>query len=485
MARNLRSLLVWFLAHWNDLKLKQIGAPSGLSAKRVSNLLGGETLSDFYFERFRAATTCHPGQVPIVEACHEALAALEQTNDLAPEVRAEIEMAVLKAARLLREGFTEALLLARPAPSVGYPAAPQRLPARRWAAFLWEQIKQLVEEKDFLDVIRYSERLQNWAICELLCEASVREASRDLKRAGILARVAQAVAELVRGPAGWLNRLKAYALAHWANVLRVQGDHKIAEAELEKAKRLWLEGSDPDEVLDRGRLLNLEGALRRAQRRFNEALACLDEAAAVSRSPELALTQKGFTLEVMGEYERAVETLLKAVALADSKGDLRLKSLATLNLAINYLHLERFGEAARLVAEARPVAAEDKINLVRIGWVEGRIAAGLGRRREALLALEQARRGFAAQKMMYDVALALLEECALLLDEGRHAEVKALTPALAQVFEAKEVHREALAALRLFQEAAEREKATAEMARCVLRYLFCARYDEELSFKAS
>jgi hypothetical protein len=87
--------------------------------------------------------------------------------------------------------------------------------------------------------------------------------------------------------------------------------------------------------------------------------------------------------------------------------------------------------------------------------------------------------------MSYDVALALLEEAALLLEEGRAAEVKALAPELARVFEGKGVHREALAALRLFREAAEREAASAGLARRVLGFLFRARHDPGLRFSAS
>ena len=87
--------------------------------------------------------------------------------------------------------------------------------------------------------------------------------------------------------------------------------------------------------------------------------------------------------------------------------------------------------------------------------------------------------------MTYDVALALLEEAVLLLDAGRKAEAKALARELAEVFESKGAHREALAALRLFREAAEREEATAELTSRLLRYLFRARHDPELRFEAS
>ena len=83
------------------------------------------------------------------------------------------------------------------------------------------------------------------------------------------------------------------------------------------------------------------------------------------------------------------------------------------------------------------------------------------------------------------MALADLEIAILWLAGNRTAEVQAMARELVAVFEAKGVHREALAALRLFQEAADCEEATAELARQVLRYLFRARYDEGLRFNGS
>jgi hypothetical protein len=82
--------------------------------------------------------------------------------------------------------------------------------------------------------------------------------------------------------------------------------------------------------------------------------------------------------------------------------------------------------------------------------------------------------------MWHDVALALLEEAVVLLDEGRTAEVKEVALGLQVIFDANGVHREALAALRLFAEAAKSEAATAEMG---LRYLFRTRNDEELKIE--
>ncbi|HEX5719412.1 MAG TPA: hypothetical protein VF179_24845 [Thermoanaerobaculia bacterium] len=187
----------------------------------------------------------------------------------------------------------------------------------------------------------------------------------------------------------------------------------------------------------------------------------------------------------MGDYEGAVEALLEAAPLLDRQKDPRLWYQQRFNLAANYAHLKRHSEATGLLEGVREAVLEvgDRILLIRLKWLEGRLAAGLGRRDEALRLLDEAQQEFADLKMWYDVALALLETAVLLLAEGRTAEVKELTPALAKVFESQDIHREALAALRLFHEAAEREEATATFASRVLSFLFRARHDEGLRFR--
>jgi len=179
-----------------------------------------------------------------------------------------------------------------------------------------------------------------------------------------------------------------------------------------------------------------------------------------------------------------VKALLQALPIIEGQGDVRLLYMTRFNLGVVFTHLGRYNEAAAIAQEVRELATGDENELPRIAWLEGRIAAGLGRPREARRLLTKARREFERLKMSYDVALALLEEAVLLLEEGRPAEVKALADELAQVFADKGVHREALAALRLFHEAAERAEATAELARRVLRFLFRARHDQGLRFES-
>jgi len=452
MARKLtfRQFLLSTLALYYDVSQKEIAVGARLSEPSVSQYLRSRKrkreIGEEAFELLLKTIPCRPAAVAIVTACFEDLETLDRTTDLSDEELAEIERGVQGAARLTRRILIEGGRRSR-------------------AAAPGDQALNL---------------------CVKLCDESEQAACRDLEVAAVLARLAAEAAEEVE-PEGLRIRVTGHAAAYGSNVQRVAGELQAADASFAEARRQWDEGSDPDGVLDPGPILDLEGSLRRAQRRFDEALALFDEAVRVGRSPERALIKKGFTLEVMGEYERAVETLLRAAPLLDRKAKPRLWYNQRFNLAVNYCHLGRYSEAMELVDMVRECAAElgDEIFLIRTTWLEGRIEAGLGRHREALRLLAEARRKFADRKMSYDVALALLEEAALLLDEGRTAEVKALTGDLTVVFESKGVHREALAALQLFQESAKREAATAELARRVLAFLFRARYDQDLRFTLS
>ncbi len=481
----LRQLILALLAVVYGKSQKEIGAGSGMDSKEVSQYLKRRRtseLKDEIFDRLLAPLKCPPAAVPIVTTCVEALEALEH-DDLTPEERVVVEEEVLQGARLQRKALTEAVHRSRAVPTEGYPQAHDLEPVRLRAEELFARLKNYPADVRSA-VIEVAEEFQAWALCERCCDASARENSRKLEDAAAWARLAQEIAMRVRGPEEWRVRLQGYAAAHAANVLRVVGELKAAEAELTEAKRLWESGSDPAGILDFGRMLSVEAALRRDQRRFDEALALLEEAVAVGRQPELALIQKGFTLEVLGDYEGAVEALLQAAPRLDRRADPLFWYNQRFNLAVNFLHLHRCGEAAELMPAVRDLATDlgDEIFLIRVTWLDGRIAAGFGQRFEARRLLGEARREFGRRRMSYDAALALLEEAVLLLEEGRTAEVKALAGELTKLFEDKGVHREALAALWLFREAAEREEATAELARRVLRYLFRARHDQGLRF---
>lgn len=363
---------------------------------------------------------------------------------------------------------------------------PERLPCEEDRQRAKEQLPLF---KDYTPaqravVLRLDDEHQPWALCLEAGEASAEAASGDIDEANMLAQLSRELAEAVKGPKGWPEAIRSRALAYEANVLRVPGRLKESRKTFEEANRLAEAGADPYGLLDPGRLPDLEASLCRAERDFDKALRKLDMAIAVGRHPARALIKKGFTLEVMGDYEGSVTALREAGARLDREAEPRLWYKQRAQLAATLTHLGRFGEAEELVEQARPVAKklEDEIDLVRLTWVEGRIQVGLGHRAAARFLLRQALGKFAEEGMAYDVCLTAMEIAGLLLDEGKTAEVKALTLELAEAFESEDVHHEARKALDLFRKAAEREAATAELARQVLSFLFRAQYDPALRF---
>lgn len=480
------SKVLSFLADFYGLSHKELEVRAGLTPKSVSRYFQSPRIDRRVFERLLAALDCPPAAVSIAKECVEALEALGRAADLTPEQTAEIEATSRAVAGMVREALTEAVRLGRVPRREGYPEKEDLAASREQAADLWKRIEGLPEPVR-LAAVQAAEELHTWALCELIGEESAKEASRDLERAASLARIAQEVAARVPGPESWRHRLQGFAAAHAANILRVKGKLREADAAFEDAKRLWHAGADPAAVLDPGRLLDLEASLRRDQRRFDEALDLLEKAMATSSSPARIAVKKGSTLEMMGEYASAIKALEHATELLEDQPEPRLSCMTLFNLTLNYSQVNRQAEATNLLGQVRKLAGNlgDEIFLLRVGWLEGRIAAGQGRLSEARFLLEVARRGFTEKLMWYDVALALLELAAIYLEQGSLGEVQDLAEELTGVFEAQGVHREALAALRLFQEAVQRDVATADLARRVLRYLFLARHDQGLRFSTS
>jgi hypothetical protein len=131
-----------------------------------------------------------------------------------------------------------------------------------------------------------------------------------------------------------------------------------------------------------------------------------------------------------------------------------------------------------LLPQVREMAAQEgnELDLVRVGWLSARVAAGQGWTEEAIAGLEQVSRDFWDRDMPYDAALSSLDLSVLYLKAGRTAEVRELAVAMGSIFKAKGIDPEALAALRLFCEAARQESATVELARRAIAEVEQARH---------
>lgn len=340
-----------------------------------------------------------------------------------------------------------------------------------------------LEGEERREVVLRDRSFQSWALAEACAERSLGEATKNVDSAMAWAQLGAFVAERVEPePLGLCVR--GYCVGHVANVRRVLGTLFASERELAIANELWKRGEDPDRILDPGRLLELEASLRKAQRRPRLALKLLDNAEPLTRNRAHVALQRGLTFGALGEHEAAVKVLLEAGPLVEAHGEARLRNIQQFSLAANYCHLDRFEEARLLIANVRELASQlgDEIDLIKIGWIEGRIAGGLGLYAPALRALNTAAEEFERHGLHYNVALARLEEAYFLQEVGRHEEVQEITAKLAPVFAANGVHTEALIALQLFVSAVERREVTARLTRDVLRFFFRSWGDDEVKW---
>jgi transcriptional regulator with XRE-family HTH domain len=346
--------------------------------------------------------------------------------------------------------------------------------ARREAEESWASLKRASREDRRALVADFPE-FRSLALASRVCAASLRAAPHDAREALELAELALSIAERALGEEGLRSRAQAYCWAHVGNARRVGNDHEGAEEAFSRAWSLWNAGAEADsDLFPEWQLLSLEASLRRGQRRLSEALALLSRARAACGGDQKALVRilikKEHVLEVKGDIECALAVLMEATPLVEAIGDLDLLLRLRFNMADDLCHLGRYVEAEALVPKVRELAIEqaNELDLIRVVWLEAKIHAGFDRTAAAQSGLEQVRRKFAELGMSYDAALASLDLALLGLKAGNMAEVRELAIEMEAIFWSKKIHRETLAALSLFWEAAKWETATVEMVQQII-----------------
>lgn len=372
--------------------------------------------------------------------------------------------------------------------------------SRNEAPELWAELKSYRFE-DQCQLIRLHRRFVTWGLCELFCRESVKLTSVNPACSVELAELAVLISDLLREEdpekSQILYQLRGYAWAHDGNARRVLGDIRNADESFSIADAWWEAGEAGvgDLLGYEPVILDHKASLRIAQRRFPEAFSVLDRLFEIHtqenrtyKDPHLAgraLVKKALALAEMGEPEVSVDLLRQSEGMLDAQRDPRLFLCLRHNLLWDLTTVDRFDEAQELLPGVIALCQElgNPMDLLRLRWAEGRIAAGLGQTREAMDVLQDVRQDFAARGIAYDAALVTLELTALYAKEGRFTEVKELSLEMAEIFRAHEVHREALAALLFFQKAAERERATAKLAREIASFLEKLRVDPALRFE--
>jgi len=340
-------------------------------------------------------------------------------------------------------------------------------------------------------LVRNSDRFRCLALAQRMLEVSHQSCFEDAHEGERLARLALAViegADVSFHGQRLVDDLRARAWSHVGNALRIAGDAEGADEAFRRGAT-YLDGTtDPMEEAGFRHLLS---SLRKLQRRFDESATLLEEAARlydeVGDSERLArvLTSLGCHHLDQGSPKEAVEPLLEALRHVDALVDPRTALYIHHNLTLCLSETDRFLEAQRMFQAARPLYDRfpDLRTQLRRQWLEGILAAGTGSAQRAEDLFRQVQASFTEAGMTPDAAIAGLDLAALYARQDRTADLKELSQELTRILFSGRLHREALAALAYFIQAAQRERATLDLVQQVAGFLRRAQADPGARFQ--
>jgi tetratricopeptide (TPR) repeat protein len=359
---------------------------------------------------------------------------------------------------------------------------------RRQTALLAEKAEAQELLREFLaqpmerqrHLVTVSLRHRTWAFCELLLDASREWGFRDPARAVELSQLGVEIAtslETASYGEARVNDLRARAWAGLGNAQRIRSHFAEAEEGFTRAERLLRKGTgDP---MEKAQVLLLKSSLRGNQHRFKEAFRLLDRVAAIARKngdsqlSGKASIMRGFLVALANDPEAAMRHLATGLREIDPASDPRLFMAAQHNLILCLTESGRYEEARELLERARPVYHQvgDQMGLLRLRWLEGKIGIALGYFAAAEETLRDVRQQLVERELGFDAALLSLDLAHILAHQGRSGELLLLAEEMIPLFKSQEIHREALAALLMFQKAAEMERATLGLIREVSYHL--------------
>lgn len=341
-------------------------------------------------------------------------------------------------------------------------------------------------------MLRNSAKFRSRALCEQLIEAShdqgFKDPARALELADLAIEVSQSLPKEILG-ADPLAQLESRAWAQSANAHRILGDFDGAERCFATAEELLAETSGVG-IFDEARLYDLKASLRREQHRWTESLELHDRVIGIYQSLGQrhllgrAYAQKAVVIFDLADFAAAISLLRRALELLDPKEEPRMFLAARHNLIWSLCESDRYREAFALLFHTRPfyLQAGDRMNLLRMRWLEGRVAAGLDRPEQAEAAFLEARRAFSELSLEFDAALVSLDLATLLAGQGRSTEVQRIAEEVLTIFSSRPIHREALTALALLKRAADQQQAEVGFVRQISTFLRRSRSNPELTF---
>lgn len=256
--------------------------------------------------------------------------------------------------------------------------------------------------------------------------------------------------------------IRGLAWAELGNAYRVAGDLDDAARALESAVYWKRRGSGSPRL--QARLSVLMASLRIDQRRFVPARDHLAEAYdiyAAAGDQHLAgrtlisAAHLAIAEAASGASEEALLLFGRGLDLIDHKRDPQLVAQSLRSMIECLVSRGQVRVARRQLWRVRALLTmyADRLDLLRLRWLEAKIHAGLGDFKRAETAFQETCSGFAAAGQICASALAGLELAALWADQGRVEEIGAIAGELVAAFRTLGIAREAIATLLVLQRA--------------------------------
>lgn len=348
---------------------------------------------------------------------------------------------------------------------------------------------KLPREERISRVRRARSRFRGTHLAHLILDDVHKQLGRNPGEARHLAELAHAVLQQSSFDPEVLSLL-ALTAATMANASRALGERRRAEEHFRHARYLVKE-HEITEAPILGRIDDLEGSLRKDQRQLAEAEALFTRALMFYQLADsqldviCVLLNLGATYNLQGRIAEAIEVTRRALEGLSPERELRLYLGGRYNLALFLVESGEPSQASEVLdadADLYKRYPEPWLQL-RLTGLRGKIAQARGDFAAAEAAFIQMREGFLQEGLGYDAAVVSMDLALLYLRQGRTAELKTLAREMLPIFRSQDVHREAVAALVLFQEAVREEQVTDAFVREIAAYLDAARTDPTLRFR--
>ena len=258
-----------------------------------------------------------------------------------------------------------------------------------------------------------------------------------------------------------LADLRARVWTVLGNAHRVADKHSTAETALSQAATWARRGTGSRALF--ALIEEVAAVLFSDLRRFPESIAMLDRAIAFhSRRCDVqqtgrALISRGLVTGYAGEPELAVAFLVRGLRFIGSDGSesgLRLPAIHA--LALNLVEAGHYAAARALIAKnERLYRRGGSLSKLRLHWLKGKIAHGLGELGRAEADFHVARLGFKRVEKDYDAALVSLDLALLYAKQGKRIATLRLVDEMIGTFRSLGIAREAIASLLLLRRTCE------------------------------